>query len=215
MPSEPDTMASAKMLNEPTFCPVVLNNYLFNTGEQTVPLWYRYMDLTRVFRRSSISQKWKSDQIFVYRHYADASDIISYLKERGYNITGDGSPLYREYFNTLATAKYLIVPYVSRKSSGQIVADAASFGVPTFGYSHRGLQRLLMPPFLLWRTEDELFEKLETLEQNYEMYETAVNNIMDRTQRYLSIQSLPTLEQIISFIQTISNDTRCYSLQPL
>jgi hypothetical protein len=122
---------------------------------------------------------------------------------------GQKESSYRDYFLALSRAKYLIVPYVNRMSAGQTASDAACFNLPTLGYSHKFLQRLLHPPFLLWRTHDELFQKIEMMDNNFTLYEEMVQDVSRRS-RYFDIQSLPSAQQVLDWIHIVSNDTRCY-----
>ena len=95
---------------------------------------------------------------------------------------------YTGFYRLLSTAKY-VINLEDSKSAGQIISEAAVFGIPVFGYNKKYFQHLLMPSYLQVNNMNEIIDKIKFLEINKYFYQKIKLEILHSADSYLNINN--------------------------
>lgn len=108
----------------------------------------------------------------------------------------------------MRSVKYVILPPINRRSSGQAILDASIIGrVPCFSwrYNERIYSKLIQPSFCVYESISELVYKLNLLEKDEDLYEHLKQTIGSLVP-YVDIRNSPSACQLMERVELIHGD---------
>jgi hypothetical protein len=164
-----------------------------------IPMWYKYLieDHHRVGNYSD--RTLKKQKIAIGKRCIDFDLAKKHYQNQNWTIFEENwaNHRYSDYYRSLSDTKYLIYLDPGNDSAGQMNAEAAIFGVISFGFEAKLFQRMLFPKFCLVSTTQEAIAKIYRLENDKELYDSIRKEIKSNLP-LIHWDALPTMESLVS-----------------